>query len=238
LSPRNLRQGKRVRDKAMDLRNPKNQKIVVIIVIMLGVVYLWYTQLFKPTQREIGRKKLQYQAISSKLQTVKHKAGSLQGLKRDYQRLLAQYRTVKLLLPPRRQTPALLRRLHRAAGRSEIYISEITPQTPVQMDFYAANPYLVKLKGEFHKLGKFLGYVANFPFIVNISEVKIDDLEEEKSSNTIKAELKLATYNLSPGEKEISEEEGEKPKGGILQKLKLRRKEFESESGGQKGGKI
>lgn len=221
----------------MDLRDPKNQKIVVIIVVMLGVVYLWYTQLFKPTQREIGRKRLQYQVISSKLQAVKRKAGSLQGLQKDYQRLLGQYRTVKLLLPLRRQTPALLRRLHRAAGRSEIYISEITPQTPVQIDFYAANPYLVKLKGEFHKLGEFLGYVANFPFIVNISNVKIDGLEEEKSTNTIKAELKLTTYNLSPGEKEISEGKGEKPKGGILQKLKLRRKELESGISGQKGGK-
>ncbi len=221
----------------MDLRDPRNQKIVIVIIIMLGVVYLWYTQLFKPTQREIGEKKLQYQVISSKLETVKRKAESLERLKGDYQRLLTQYRTVKLLLPLHKQTPALLRRLHRAAGQAEVYISEMIPQAPVQIDFYAANPYLVKLKGGFHRLGKFLTYVANFPFIVNLSEVKIETLEEEESPNTIEAELKLTTYNLSPGEKEIGEGGGERPKGGILQKLKLRRKELESGSSGQKGGK-
>lgn len=219
----------------MDLRDPRNQKIVIVIIIMLGVVYLWYSQLIEPVQREIGEKKLQYQVISSKLQTVKRKAGSLQRLKMDYQKLLSQYKTVKLLLPLHRQTPALLRRLHRAAGRSEVYISEIITQTPVQIDFYAANPYLVKLKGEFHKLGRFLSYVANFPFIGNISDVKIEGLKEEKSTNTIRAELKLTTYNLSSEEKEINEEEGENSKGGILEKLKLRRKEFEG--GNQKGGK-
>ncbi len=220
----------------MDLRDPRNQKIAVVIVILLGVIYLWYSQLFKPTQRQIRERKFQYQVISSKLRTVKRKAESLQKLQKDYQRLLTQYRTVKLLLPLHKQTPALLRRLHRAAGQAEVYISEITPQPSVPIDFYAANPYLVKLKGEFHRLGKFLSYVANFPFIVNISQVRIDGLGEEESPNTIRAELKLTTYNLSAREKEIGEEEGKKTKGGILGKLRLRRKELETRTTKEKGG--
>jgi len=220
----------------MDIRDPKNQRIIITLIVMLGIIYFWYTQFFMPTQQESREKKLQYQVISSKLEAVKRKAESLERLKRDYERLLAQYKTVELLLPFRKQTPALLRRLHRAAGQAEVYISEITPQPPWEIDFYSANPYWVKLEGGFHRFGEFLSYIANFPFIVNLSEVKIEAVEDEESPNTIKAELKLTTYNLSQAEGESKEgEEKEESKEGILEKLRLRRKEIESGTSDQKG---
>ncbi len=220
----------------MDLRDPKNQRIVIVIIVMLGICYLWYTHFLKPTQKEIGEKGLQYKAISAKLEVVKRKAESLERLKSDYQRLVTQYRTVRLLLPLHKQTPSLLQRLHRAAGLAEVSISEITPEAPREIDFYSANPYRVKLEGGFHRLGEFLSYVANFPFIVNLSEVKIEGLGKEESRNTIKSELKLTTYNLSQAEGEVREEEKEESKGGILEKLRLRRKEIESQTSERKGG--
>ena len=70
------------------------------------------------------------------------------------------------------------------------------------------------MTGAYHDFGKFIGYVANFPFIANISEMQLttttaaniaaateEGPQEIGSKPTIKASFKLSTYYVKAEER-------------------------------------
>ena len=52
-------------------------------------------------------------------------------------------------------------------------ISKIEPKTIKPESFYNVASLRITMSGEYHNFGKFVGYIANFPFIANISDMEI-----------------------------------------------------------------
>ena len=189
----------------MDLRDPKNQILLVIIAGFLILIYIWHAKFYTTYAAELSEKKARHEKLQSDLFSVKQKAKSLDALKEDYNNSLAKYEKVKLWLPEVREDEAFLAQLHIAAQLSNSTVISVTPQTPVVMEFYDANSYIIELEAKYHNLGNFFAKVVNFPFIVNISNIQLKAKEKEKSMMpgavkrrsdlTVLATFKLTTYN-------------------------------------------
>lgn len=187
----------------MAFGSSRPQRVALFIFVVLAFAYLWYSKGYLPLRERIKAKSDEYEMVMSRLIAVKLKAESYEQLKREYETFQARYKAVELLLPSQKEVPAFLQKLHEAAGLAQISISQIDPQPSESMDFYQANPYSLKLEGSYHRLGKFLSRVANFPFIVNVSRVSVvgqkneGQLAKPEDEKTIRADLWLTTYNLS-----------------------------------------
>ena len=195
----------------MDLKDPKNQILVLFVIIFLALIYVWYAMLYTPKEEVLDQKKAQYQKLSTDLFAVKQKAESLDGLKREVDMQKAKYEKVKLWLPEQKEDEAFLHQLHMAEQSTNSAIMNITPLPAMPMEFYTANSYLIEIESSYHGLGHFFERVVNFPFIVNISDVLIESREGKKTGVgelgkkkrkdlTIVATFKLTTYNTHPSD--------------------------------------
>ena len=181
----------------MDFRDPKNQKLVLGVLVFFLLVYLWHNRFYSPKAEQIQAKQTEYEAILTNLKNVELKAKSFESLKTEYESLLEKYKRVELLLPEEKQVPLLLTQLHQAAQLTEARITEIVPKGVSPIDFYNGDAYSIQLEGSYHKVGDLFASVANFPFIANVTNVSlvsVTNKQDQKGSNTLTAKFELTNY--------------------------------------------
>jgi len=190
----------------MDLREPKSQKILLIILVGFLLIYFWHARFYSSYSKKIDEKQLEYEALLTHLKKVELKAKSIESLKSEYQDLWHRYAKVEKLLPEENQVPLFLNQMHTAAQMSQTRIIELTPKGVTPVSFYNALDYTVKVEGKYHQLGRFLCNVANFPFLNDVSQVAIGGLPSDPKGNgparsTVTSTFKLTTYYIKEEEK-------------------------------------
>lgn len=195
----------------MDFKDPKVQKIALACVVFFVLVYFWYSRVYTMQANQIEAKQSEYQSMITNLRNVEMKSKSLDGLQAEYKSLLARYREIEQLLPEVKMVPSFLVQLHTASSLTGTRIVSITPQPIKAETFYNTADFDVELTGTYHDFGKFISYIANFPFIVNVSNMEITSVlstagggrktSEEGEALTINAHFTLSTYYVKAGER-------------------------------------
>ncbi len=198
----------------MDLKDPKVQKIALGFIAFFIVIYFWYSRVYTPQANNIESTQREYQTMITNLRNVEMKSKSLEALKAEYEALLSKYNEVEQLLPEVKMVPSFLVQLHTASSLTGTKIVSINPQAIQSESFYNIASFDVELSGGYHEFGKFISYIANFPFIVNVSNMRletaspnsggfaeVEDEKLEKDDNTISARFTLSTYFVKAEER-------------------------------------
>lgn len=193
----------------MNLRDPKTQIVAVIVILFLGLYYLWFAKLYTPFQAQIVAKEVQKGNLLTQLHKVEERAATLTELQKEYGDLLVKYKKVEVLLPERKEDEALLNQIHAAAQLTQSIIIEITPLGTIPSEFYETNNYSIEVEATYHGLGKFLARIANFPFIVNLNDITLKSPAQNlgmmqpetlKDEKPVIATFKVSTYNVKQGQ--------------------------------------
>jgi type IV pilus assembly protein PilO len=200
----------------MDFKDPKFQKIALGVVAFLVVVYFWYTRLYTKYDNQLASMSNEYSAMITNLKNVEMKSKSLDALKIEYSELLEKYQEIEQLLPEVKQIPSFLVQLHTASSLTGTRIVSIQPKEITPESFYNVASFNIQMTGTYHDFGKFIGYVANFPFIANITELDITSTSAAKvgsanqegnsgskhgSDPTLTANFNLSTYFVKAEER-------------------------------------
>lgn len=201
----------------MDFKDSKTQKIVLGALAFFIVVYFWYSRSYTVNANQIAQKTTEFETITTNLRRVEMKAKSLDALKLEYSDLVERYHEIEELLPEVKQIPSFLVQLHTASSLTGTKITSIQPLPNEEQEFYNVVSFEVELSGTYHDFGSFISYVANFPFITNVSDMNItaqniaiaktaekndsDNVQEIKKQETMKATFKLSTYFVKEGER-------------------------------------
>ena len=200
----------------MDLKDSKTQKIALAVVAFSIIVWGWYTRLYEPDQGKLTVKTEEFETITTNLRNVELKAKSLDALKVEYESLLDRYQEIEQLLPEVKQIPSFLVQLHTASSITGTKITRVHPMPIKGEEFYNIASFDIEMTGTYHDFGTFFSYVANFPFIANVSGVRVnavdisikkDEKEDENGLNelkkreTITAQFKLSTYFVKEDER-------------------------------------
>ena len=201
----------------MDFKDPKNQKIIIAVVAFLIVIYFWYGRVYSRYDNQISQKNQEFETITTNLKNVEMKAKSLDALKLEYSSLVERYHEIESLLPEVKQIPSFLVQLHTASSLTGSKITRIQPLPITSEEFYNVASFEIEMTGSYHDFGTFVSYVANFPFIANISrmEIKANDIaisaaeaeheqkvqEVGKKRETITATFVLSTYFVKDEER-------------------------------------
>jgi len=192
----------------MNFKDPKNQIIVFIVILFVVAGYLWYTKVYSAYNVKIVAKRAQYEKELTDLHSVKQKAATLDELQKEIDELQIRYKKVELLLPERKEDESFLSQIHAAAQLTGSTVVDITPMGTQPGDFYETNSYSVAVESSYNGLGKFFAKVANFPFIVNVSDLELKTTgsplggvgKPQKNPNeTLIATFKMSTYNVKQG---------------------------------------
>ena len=150
------------------------------VLAFFVVVYFWYSRVYTSYNDNLKQMTREYETMITNLKNVEMKSKSLEALKLEYSDLLDRYHEIEQLLPEVRQIPSFLVQLHTASSLTGTKILKIAPLPIAPEGFYNVASFEVEMNGDYHDFGKFLGYVANFPFIANISGITINSIEVAK----------------------------------------------------------
>jgi len=189
---------------AFDLKDSKNQKVVLAALVVCLGAYFWYAKVYSPNVARLEAKVAEHERILTDLRNVELKAKSFDALKEEYESLYAQYLQISSLLPDERQLEDFLFQLHQSAITTETEITAVTPKAPVAAGFYMANGFQMEVSGSYHALGRFFASVANYPFIANVRTVQITALPmaaqvegRSDTRETLTATFSIETYFAS-----------------------------------------
>jgi Tfp pilus assembly protein PilO len=188
----------------MNYKDPKIQIISFVVIIFLAASYLWYSKIYTDYASKIAAKKIQYEKELSDLHSVKQKAATLDDLQREFDELTIKYKRIELLLPETKEDESFLSQIHAAAQVTGSTVTDLTPMGPQPSDFYVANTYSLQVEASYHGLGRFFAKVANFPFIVNVSDLDLKSTagnatmsgEDKDPDKNVVATFKMSTYNV------------------------------------------
>ena len=200
----------------MDMRDPKTQKIIIGALAFFIVVYFWYTRVYSNFDNMITTKTQEFETITTNLRNVEMKAKNLAALRAEYDELIGRYHEIENLLPEVKQIPSFLVQLHTASSLTGTKITKVEPIPIKTESFYNVASFEIVMEGTYHDFGSFVSYVANFPFIANISDMDIraKDIAKQqvrevegaakeigKKTETLTATFTLSTYFVKDGER-------------------------------------
>lgn len=197
----------------MNLRDPKNQIAIFVVILFVVIYYLWFTKIYTSHQDEIDALKITRTTLLAKLHGVIEKAATLEELEKEQNKLELEYKRYELLLPEKKEDEAFLSQIHAAAQLTNSLVRKITPLGTQESDFYDTNSYTVEVESSYHGLGRFFAKVANFPFIVNLTDLQLKSPAvagggggtvlgapiKIEPDEAVVATFKLSTYNVKQG---------------------------------------
>ncbi len=165
----------------MDLKDSKTQKIAIAVLAVFIVVYFWYSRVYANYNNQIEVKAQEFETITTNLRNVEMKAKSLDALRLEYTDLLTRYNKIEALLPEAKQVPSLLVQMHTASSLTGTKITKVEPVPVSDKDFYRIASFKLEMSGTYHDFGKFISYVANFPFIANVDKFELKEVDNTVS---------------------------------------------------------
>jgi type IV pilus assembly protein PilO len=174
-------------------------------MVLMAVLY-WHV-FYQP---HIGEMEALEAKMNATRQTVaKHKriAARLDTVKAQVSDLEARLRVLLRELPESREIPGMIRQISDVGVRTGLQINLIKPQPEQRKEFYAEIPIQVRVKGQYHAVGRFFDDLAHLERIISVSGIQIEAASQETQclATTFRfldeAELNEAAAAAKKGEK-------------------------------------
>ncbi len=164
--------------------------------LLVGAVLLlagYYLKL-QPMKEEIESKESQLAELQRKIQEGLTFQADLPRLQEDVRNLELELEKSLRILPARRNTPDLMRKIRSLAEQGDFVLKRFTPGALTDKDFYSEWPIAVGVEGGYHSLALFFDKISNFSRIINIENLQIDAFSAPKNPHTISASFTAKTF--------------------------------------------
>ncbi len=122
---------------------------------------------------EIAAKEHHLQELQVKIQEGRAAKQKLPQFREEVRRLELELDKLLRILPARRNTPELLRRIRQLTEQGNFDLLRFTPGNFIDRDFYSEWPISIHLNGGYHNLALFFDRIGRFSRIINIENLKI-----------------------------------------------------------------
>jgi len=154
---------------------------------------LGYWQLIQPMEDQIAGQKQKIQELQGKIQEGRAAKQKLPAFREEVRQLELELDKLLRILPARRNTPDLLRRIRSLAEQGDFTLKSFTPGALSDKDFYSEWPIDIQVEGTYHNLALFFDRISHFSRIINIEDLKIN-ANAGKGPHTINASFKAKTF--------------------------------------------
>jgi len=165
---------------------------VVAGALLFGVLFWQVTQ--KRQQPRIDAAKARLAELQVKINEGRAAEQKLPQFREEVQRLTVELDKLLRILPAKRNTPDLLRRIRTLTEQGDFDLKSFQPGAYVEKDFYSEWPISVTLDGTYHNLAFFFDRISRFSRIINVENLQLSALRQASREHTLNASFVAKTF--------------------------------------------
>lgn len=168
--------------------------------------------LVDPRNKKIEEKTRQLDALQIQINEGRAAKQKLPQFREEVRRLELELEKLLRILPARRNTPELLRRIRQLTEQGNFDLLRFTPGNFTDRDFYSEWPIAINLNGSYHNLALFFDRVGRFSRIVNIENLRVTAISNSPKGHSITAAFTAKTfiYREAPPPEPVNTKPGQK----------------------------
>jgi type IV pilus assembly protein PilO len=170
--------------------------VSAIVGLVIGGLIYWGGDhwLLKPRKENLTQLETQLAALEVKIQEGRTAKAQLPQFRQEVQRLEMELDKLLRILPARRNTPELLRRIRDLTDQGDFDLQRFTPGNFIDQEFYSEWPIAISLEGTYHNLALLFDRIGRFSRIINIDGLKINVAKGRGSDHSILASFNAKTF--------------------------------------------
>jgi type IV pilus assembly protein PilO len=98
------------------------------------------------------------------------------------------------ILPARRNTPELMRRVRLLTEQGDFDLQRFTPKSYIDQEFYSEWPIDIQLDGGYHNLAMLFDQISRFSRIINIENLTVEARSGRDEAHSISAKFTAKTF--------------------------------------------
>jgi Tfp pilus assembly protein PilO len=149
--------------------------VSALVGLVLGAVAVGvgYQFKIKALNQDIVRQERRIQELDQKIQEGRAAQQQLPVFRETVRNLELELEKLLRILPARKNTPELLRRIRALVDQGNFGFRRFTPRGFSDRDFYSEWPIVINLTGGYHNLAQFFERISRFSRIINIEDLTI-----------------------------------------------------------------
>jgi len=162
--------------------------------LLLGVVVfgLGWWQFLSPMKDQLAAGDQQLAELQTKIQEGRAAKQQLPKFRDEVHQLEVELDKLLRILPARRNTPDLLRRIRSLAEQGDFALRRFTPGNLSDKEFFSEWPLAISVDGTYHNLALFFDRISRFSRIINIEDLNIG--AQTAGQHTITASFTAKTF--------------------------------------------
>jgi len=144
------------------------------IGLLLFLVGWW--RLLQPKREEYDRLEGKLAELQTKIQEGRAARQELPKFREEVRQLELELDKLLRILPARRNTPDLMRRIRSLAEQGDFTLKRFNPGTLTDKEFFSEWPINVDVEGTYHNLALFFDRISRFSRIINIEDLEVTAL--------------------------------------------------------------
>ena len=178
--------------------------LVVILAILFGLFYYFF---YRPKVQEAADLQRQCRELDQQIALKKRQVRDIEKYRREFKALLRDYELSLRQLLNKEMIDKILMDIAKFERKENLESILFKPENEIKQSFYAVVPMQIKIRGTYHKIGKFFEDIANLPRIVNVKAFKFANPKDEGGVVSLMADCAIETYRYIPV-KERSKKKG------------------------------
>jgi type IV pilus assembly protein PilO len=203
--------------RAMDLKDPKKQKVILSSVLAVALIYVYFVYDYTPKARDVSLKEAHLIGLKQHIKNARARIerSDEEKIRKELYALEQELKRIEELLPLEEEVPLLLTEVERRGLQSGVNSVLFEPRERTVGKLYTEYLYRVSVRGGYHNIGLFLSLVAGMRRIISPMELTLLYLHpnqqkseslEEPSQVVAQFDMKTYTTNRSgPEDSEVTQ---------------------------------
>jgi len=151
-------------------------------------------QVLGPMKDQLAAGENQLADLQNKIQEGRAAKQQLPRFREEVRQLRMELDKLLRILPARRNTPDLLRRIRSLTEQGDFSLRRFTPGQLSDREFFSEWPIAISVEGGYHNLALFFDRISRFSRIINIEDMTISALPATRGTHTLSANFSAKTF--------------------------------------------
>ncbi|HEX4959807.1 MAG TPA: type 4a pilus biogenesis protein PilO, partial [Thermoanaerobaculia bacterium] len=153
-------------------------------------------RMLQPIRDDIEHQEGVLKGLQTKIQEGRTAQKELPKFREEVRQLELELDKLLRILPARRNTPDLMRRIRSLAEQGDFTLKRFNPGTLAEKEFYSEWPIGVNVEASYHNLALFFDRISRFSRVINIENLEVSALPVGRNTgpHTITATFSAKTF--------------------------------------------